>query len=170
MSGTPFPAKARQVGAPHLAFCASFRPILYHFFHDCQGGLLFLFTFFIYFEKLRQFFAPVRLCGAQSDDPEYHAAERARQRSVQKNRTCDREYLGADAKDQTLGACVDGWGGDSVGKSRDGNQCACPGIFGNAVKDAQPGQHGGDQHQRYGRQCAAVLAAHAADPGVEVAE
>lgn len=58
MSGTPFPAKARQVGAPHLAFCASFRPILYHFFHDCQGGLLFLFTFFIYFEKLRQFSPP----------------------------------------------------------------------------------------------------------------
>lgn len=60
---------------------------------------------YIYFEKLRQFFAPVRLRGAQSDDPEYHAAERARQRSVQKNRTCDREYLGADAKDQTLCLC-----------------------------------------------------------------
>ena len=61
----------------------------------------------ICFENLRQFFAPVRLRGAQSDDPEYHAAERARQRSVQKNRTCDREYLGADAKDQTFCLCQD---------------------------------------------------------------
>jgi hypothetical protein len=78
-----------------------------------------------------------------------HTVERSRKNRIENDRARDNKDLCADPKDQPLALVINGGGNHRVGKAGNGDERACAGNSGDAVKNADPGKDGGKENERY---------------------
>ena len=103
----------------------------------------------------------------QTDHPIHNAIHRPRQRAVQQHGAGYGEDLGTHTQDESLALPVDGGRYHGVGEARDGHQRSRSREFGDAVKDTETREDGGDEDEGAGGEGARVGLLQAADLRVE---
>ena len=97
--------------------------------------------------------------------PFYHGAEQPIDESIHRtgaetvynHRSGDGKHFGTHAQDEPLRLKLHGGGCHGVGKSGDGHQRSCPGVFCQVIIKAQPGEQGRNAHQSDGDPAGGIL-------------